>query len=178
MANRKLILFLFIAFGVLVIAACLFLGLWKFGIGEWAFLAGVICAIAGTAAFLYAVAQIEGRKTKIENRRISFLLYTWLSFAAATILFFGLWKTGVGEWASTASMVFSAFFVLAPSFWFIIQPDLAITTFNAITWDVNAPNDWERLSPIRRAIVYLGTVMCLAIGIMILIYVFSRLLSG
>jgi hypothetical protein len=75
-------------------------------------------------------------------------------------------------------MLSTALFVLAPVFWFIVQPDLAITTFNVLTGSINAPDDWKALHPIRRALVYFGTVLCLAISIIILMYVFSHIFPG
>ena len=179
MANRRpLFLFLFIAFGVLTIASCLFLVLWKLGIGEWAFLAGVVCAIVGTTALLYVLSQIEKPETKAANRRIGFLLSTWLVLMAAGILSLALWKTGAGEWAASASMLFMGIFMFGPPVWFVIQPDLAITTFNVLTGNINASDDWNALSPFRRFIVYAGTLLFLAIGILLLLGAFHRLALG
>ena len=95
---------------------------------------------------------------------------------AIALLFFGLEKVGVGEWASLVSMLSIALIMLAPVLWLIIQPDLAITMFNFLTGGINAPDDWKSLHPARRALVYFGVTLCLAISIMIFLYAFNRIL--
>ncbi|MBN2385816.1 MAG: hypothetical protein JXB85_02265 [Anaerolineales bacterium] len=170
-------LFLIVIFVFFAMAGILFYGLWKLGVGEWTFLASIVCIITGIAALLSALARLENKKAKTSDRRIRLLLNLFLAFAAAAALFLGLGKTGVGEWAYLVSMAFSALFVLAPPAWFIIQPDLAITAFNMLTGSANAPDDWKALHPIRRTIVYVGTVICLAVGILLLLSVFITLSS-
>jgi hypothetical protein len=179
MTNRlSLFLWLFATSCILTIGACLSFVLWKLGWGERMFLAAVICTITGAAALLFAVSRLETGKTNKSNQRIGVLLYTELVLAAAGILFFALWKTGIGEWAMSVSAIFMAFVMFGPPVWFIIQPDLAITTFNALTGNVNAPDDWKTLSSIRRGIVSAGTLLLLVIGILLLVVAIRQLLQA
>ena len=173
MANRRTLRFLFFAFTVFVLAGLLFLVLWKLGIGEWAFLASIISIIIGTTILLYILAQVDKRETKISNRRVSFLVFAPLALMAAGALFFGFWKIGAGEWALFVSMLSFALAMFTPALEFIIQPNLTMTMFSG----ANAPNDWGALHPMRRAVIYFGTVICLVIGVVILLYVSSRMLS-
>jgi hypothetical protein len=156
---------------------CLFFGLWKFGTGEWTFLAGTICLIVAVTALLYFAARIENRAIDNSNRRIGVLVYTELILAGAAALFFALGKASEGVWANSVSMLLMSFVVLGPPVWFIVQPDLGITTFNVLSGSPAAPDDWKALSPIRRAMVYLGTLLFLAIGILMLVFAMSKLFS-
>lgn len=178
MKTNRRILFLIFVFLVLAPAGILLYGAWKLGAGDWTLLASIVSIIIGVAALLVALSRSEVKKANPANRRIGFLLYLWLGFAAVALLFYALSVTGVGEWATLVSMAAMALFVLALPVWFIIQPDLAMTSINALTGNVNAPDDWKALSPLRRALVYLGTLICLAVGILLLLAVFSRLSSG
>lgn len=152
--------------------------LWKFGIGEWTFLASTICLIAAVAALLFLVSRIENQPTNSSNKRIGVLLYTELILAAVAALFFAFGKMGLGGWTDAVSMLLMSFVVLGPPLWFIIQPELGITAFNGLTGGIDAPDDWKTLSPGRRAVVYLGTLLFLAIGILLLVYAIIRLAPG
>jgi len=178
MKTNRGILFLIVGFIVLVPVGILLYGAWSLGAGDWTFPASIVAIIIGVAALLVALSRSETQKTSPANRRIGFLLYLWLGFAAVALLFYALSVTGAGEWATLVSMAAMALFVLAPPAWFIIQPDLAITTVNALTGNANAPDDWKALSPLRRALVYLGTLICLVVGILLLLAVTIPLSSG
>lgn len=178
MKTNRGILFLIVVFIVLAPAGILLCGAWKLGAGDWTFVASIVSIIIGVAALLVALSRSEAQKTSSADRKIGFLLSLWLGFAAVALLFYALSVTGVGEWATLVSMASMALFVLAPPAWFIIQPDLAITGFNALAGNANAPDDWRALSPIRRAFVYLGTLICLIVGILLLLAVYIRLSSG
>lgn len=175
MKTNRGILLLIVVFLVLAPAGILLYGAWKLGAGDWTLPASIVSIIIGVAALLVGLSRSEAQKTNPANRRIGFLLYLWLGFAAVALLFYALSVTGVGEWATLVSM---ALFVLALPVWFMIQPDLALTAVNALTGNVNAPDDWKALSPLRRALVYLGTLICLVVGILLLLAVYIRLSSG
>jgi len=174
MKTNRGILFLIVAFIVLAPAGILLYGAWKLGAGDWAFLASIVSIAIGVAALLVALSRSEARKTSPADRKTGFLLYLWLGFAAVALLFYALSVTGAGEWATLVSMAAMALFVLAPPAWFIIQPDLVITIANALTGNANALDDRKALSPLRRTLVYLGTLICLVVGVLLLLAVFSR----
>ncbi len=163
----------FLISALCIVGAYLFVGLWLVGTGEWTFLAGVICAIIGLTGFLYMLTQLEKREGKLPNRRTSLLVYAWLALAGAGALFFGIWKANVGEWAISVSGLFLALFMFGPPVWFIIQPDLAISTFGLLTGNRTESEDWKTLSASQRFTVYAGTLICLAIGILLLLGVFG-----